>query len=158
MAESVILHGCRGRELEIRFDMNAYAEAERELGRSVGQVLADMDKFGLDVTRVLLWAGTRASYRRMTIQRAGDIIDEFVEDYDDGLERIQKAIFTAIQRSGLWKIAEGAAEESGEELPNLDALDGGSSPSADGSEKSESGSAQSAGRGSKKKSGRRKRS
>ena len=88
------------RDLYVRFDINALAMVERELGKGVGQIFEDPENIGLDTLRVLLWAGTKWCYRRMTVELAGDILQAQQEDFKD-LEPVTLALLEAMNKSGL---------------------------------------------------------
>lgn len=58
----------------IKFDMNAVCRLEKELGHSIAQI--DWNHVGFSTLRTLLWACLRHSVRNLTLEQAGDFIDQ----------------------------------------------------------------------------------
>jgi len=88
----------------LRYDINALANIERELDKPIGEVFGEIQETGdvrLDVIRVLLWAGAKRFNRRMTPDLAGRVIQEYIEDHGD-LEEMGTVIMEAVKKSGLY--------------------------------------------------------
>lgn len=85
-----------GRSRRLRFDMNALAELEGVLGRSVAEVLSgDGQALGFASMRALMWAGLRHEDRGITLERAGQMMQSAIESgmsLSDLLEKISEAI------------------------------------------------------------------
>lgn len=65
-----------GERYALRFDWNAAVDFEQATGRLVSQALTSLAACQLSATdlRGLLWAGLRASGRKLSLEEAGDLI------------------------------------------------------------------------------------
>jgi hypothetical protein len=80
MASYAVTIELGGRARRIRFDMNALAELEGVLGRSVAEILSgDGHALGFAAIRALVWAGLRHEDRGLTLDRAGMLIQSALD-------------------------------------------------------------------------------
>lgn len=85
-------------ERHLRFDINALADAEEALGVGLGQAL--QSRAGIRELRALLWAGLRWEDKKLTLERTGEILQEYVESGGD-LTAVAEALTKALAASGL---------------------------------------------------------
>lgn len=95
------------RERRLKFDANALADTEERLG-GLGKVIQQEASFAL--IRVLLWASLKHEDRGMTVERAGDLIQRYIEDGGD-LETLAATVIQAVLSCGLFR-------DAGDESPN----------------------------------------
>lgn len=85
-----------GRSRRLRFDMNALAELEGVLGRSVAEVISgDGQALGFASMRALMWAGLRHEDRGITLERAGLLMQQAIESgmtLADLLAKVSEAV------------------------------------------------------------------
>ena len=85
-----------GRSRRLRFDMNALADLEGVLGRSVAEVLSgDGNALGFAAMRALMWAGLKHEDRGLTLERAGLLMQGAIESgmsLADLLAKISEAV------------------------------------------------------------------
>src|SRR5690606_18855848 len=99
-------------ERRLRFDINALADAEMQLGMGLGRFMQQEATFA--VLRVLLWAGLKWQDRRMTLERAGTILQQHIAG-GGGLEAAGTTVTEAIMTSGLFRGVEEGVD------PNMEA-------------------------------------
>lgn len=90
------------RERELRLDINAISDASEVAGRAVASFLSGetRDIAGVPAIRALLWACLRRQDKRLTLDRVGDLIHQYVEQGGTLFELFIK-ISEAWQASGL---------------------------------------------------------
>lgn len=66
------------RPRRLRFDANALADLEGVMGMGLGRMMAD-DQMGIRTLRAMLWAGLKWEDRGLTLERAGRLIMQYVE-------------------------------------------------------------------------------
>ena len=99
----------------LRFDVNALADAEQSLGMGLGKILGEEASFWL--IRTLLWAGLKWEDRRLTPEKAGAILTEYLSEKDGDLEAVATTVMEAVMASGLF----GEVGEDSEDDPNAEA-------------------------------------
>jgi hypothetical protein len=62
--------------LIVKFSTNAICEAEGEAKKSFGELVDALASVDFRAMRVLLWAGTKERDPSMTLEKAGDLIDD----------------------------------------------------------------------------------
>lgn len=92
------------RARNLRFNINAIGDADHYLRATMTEVLRQaFEGYGMRVsdTRVLLWAGLKHEDRHLTIERAGELIEQAI---DNGMTmaELQLKIGEAIAASGLF--------------------------------------------------------
>ena len=97
-----------GKNKRLRYDFNAVADIEEKSGKGLGSLFNEQN-IGLYSMRLLLWGGLKWEDPGLTIQRTGQMIQQFIEDGND-LEDLTPYIEEAINKSGLF----GSSESSGE--------------------------------------------
>ena len=61
-------------EYTLKFSTNAICELESRLDKGLNTIVANMER--LTTVRAMLWAGLQSKHESITIDRAGDIIDQ----------------------------------------------------------------------------------
>ncbi len=79
-----------GQTYTLKFSTNAICEAESVSGKSFGELCLEIQKADFRAMRALLWAGLRPAHKDVTLDMAGDILDE-VEPLEIR-EKLDKAI------------------------------------------------------------------
>lgn len=119
MSEAVNLYEFAGKDRKLRFDMNAFADLEKELGQSIfawlggmqtmieaardGQEDGELDMskitFGLNDARLLLWAGLKwADPEVKKPADAGRLLEKHIDDGGDFGE-VVRVVFQAVIQS-----------------------------------------------------------
>ncbi len=98
-AGAITLKNFVGKDRYLRFDLNAFADMERETGKGISSILKE-ESIGLDSLRLLFWAGTKWSDKRMDIETAGNVIEQFIAE-NGKIEDLANYIQQAIEQSGL---------------------------------------------------------
>jgi hypothetical protein len=94
-----------------RFDINALADFEQEVGMGFGQLMQMKAVFA--ATRALLWAGLKHEDRTLTVQKTGTLMQGFLTA-GGGIDELLGAAMMAAQEQGaLGKPP--AAEDEGED-------------------------------------------
>lgn len=104
----------KGKTKRLRYDFNAIADVEEKAGAGVMKLFSD-DMMGFHTLRLLLWGGLRHEDRGLTIQRAGMIISDLMDE-GHALEDIGVFITEALYASGIIsrESSDSENEESGE--------------------------------------------
>ena len=89
-----------GEMKKLRFDFNALADLETQVGMGVAKLFSE-DMIGFQTLRLLFWAGLRHENSRLTLNGAGDILKQMIDEgytFNDLSDLISKAL----QASGLF--------------------------------------------------------
>ena len=89
-----------GKNKRLRYDFNAVADIEEKSGKGLGSLFSEQN-IGLYSIRLLLWGGLKWEDPGLTIQRTGQLIQQFIED-GNTLENLMPYIEEAINKSGLF--------------------------------------------------------
>ena len=85
-----------GKERRLRYDINAAAEMEELMGgKSLLYVLGSPMAAGFSAIRVLLWGGLKHADKGLTLQRVGQMMQEYMEaggNLGELAERIGEAL------------------------------------------------------------------
>lgn len=84
---------------KLRFDINALSDAEEALGVGIGAIL--QQNLGIRTIRALLWAGLKWQDHGLTLQRAGTLLQKYIEDRGD-LSVLEEKLVEALMGSGLF--------------------------------------------------------
>ena len=84
---------------KIRFDLNALVEVEAIAGKSLTALLGDLS---LTTLRDLTWAGLKHEDRRLTRERAGQLLQGYLEAGGTTEELITRLV-DALEQSGVFK-------------------------------------------------------
>jgi len=84
---------------KLRFDINALSDAEEALGVGIGAIL--QQNLGIRTIRALLWAGLKWQDHGLTLQRAGTLLQKYIEDGGD-LSVLEGKLVEALIGSGLF--------------------------------------------------------
>jgi len=104
----------RGVEIELdkprkfRYDFNAIADLEDKAGCGIAKFLSE-EKAGISTIRLLTWAGLKWQDKGMTIERAGSIVQRYIED-GGILETLSSFIGVALKMSGV--LGDGKEEDT----------------------------------------------
>lgn len=82
--------GESGRTYSLKYSMNAVVELEEALRMPISQFTQLAHNFGVREARALLWAGLLHKQKDLTIEQAGDILE------DIGLEKASKEAAEAL--------------------------------------------------------------
>lgn len=69
----------KSKEYWLKYDFNAICDIE-EMGKKPIQSLFSEDSMGLSTIRLLIWGGLKHNDQGLTIQRAGFIIRDYLEE------------------------------------------------------------------------------
>lgn len=84
----------------LKFDINAFSDAEEALGMSMGAAMKT--NMGFRSIRALCWAGLKWEDRGLTEERVGTILQKHIEG-GGSLEAVSLKVAEAIAASGLFK-------------------------------------------------------
>lgn len=86
------------RERHLKFDINALADVERVADKSV-LALMEKGRAGFDTLRTLLWGGLKWEDRGLTLERAGAMLQAYMEAGGD-IQALTEKILAALYGSG----------------------------------------------------------
>ncbi len=89
-----------GKVKKLRFDFNAIADLEQQAGSGVVNLFSE-ERVGFHTIRLLFWAGLRWEDNGLTMQRAGMVIKQLLEE-GHSLEDLSEWISKALKLSGLF--------------------------------------------------------
>ena len=123
----------------LRFDFNALADFEQINGMGLGQLLSMKAVFG--TTRAMLWAGCKWDDPTLTLEKAGDLMGEYIRS-GGGIDTILGKCFEAAIEQGAIGTTpkkDESDDDSGNESPSTQkALKEVSKPGPSGSKKPKS--------------------
>jgi hypothetical protein len=93
-----------GKSRKLRYDFNAIADIEQKAGLGIGAMF-DETRVGLNSVRLLVWGGLKWQERGLTIERAGQFLQDYIRD-GGTIEDIMNGIHKALEQSGLIRFAE----------------------------------------------------
>jgi len=85
--------------LRLRYNINAFSDIERAMGVGLSGLISG-DRVGLDTIRMLIWGGAKWADPRMTPERAGMLLQRFIDNGGD-LDVVGTTITEAMFASGL---------------------------------------------------------
>lgn len=88
------------RPRHLRFSINALADLEEATGQSVLLAMSEKN-LGFRSLRALLWAGLRHEENGISIERAGDLLQKFMENGGE-LSTVMEKVALAVQACGLF--------------------------------------------------------
>lgn len=83
----------------LRFDLNALADFEQECGMGFAQLMQTKAAFA--TVRAMVWAGLKWQDRGLTVERAGELIGEYVRDGGSIDTILTMCIETAMEQGAL---------------------------------------------------------
>ena len=92
-----------GNDYKLRMDVNALSEVEIKMNMGFSKVM--QLELSVAMIRVLLWAGLKWCDRKMTIEKAGNLLETHLEN-GGSLDEISEKIGEAVKSSGLFKSME----------------------------------------------------
>ena len=69
-----------GKNRRIKFDYNALADLEKEAGAGIAKLFTDEANIGFNTIRLLVWSGLKHEERGLTLNRAGLMIEQYIEE------------------------------------------------------------------------------
>lgn len=95
----------------LRFDVNALADIEVKAGLGLDTLLGE-ERVGINAIRVLLWGGLRWEDKALTLEAAGNLLQQYIEEGGD-LTALGAQVMDAIRNSGL--VQSGKKQDAPEE-------------------------------------------
>lgn len=95
----MILIQLNNQEFELRYDFNAICAMEEKMGKGIHAIMQE-DSAGLNVIRMLVWAGLRHSVPGIKIDIVGTWIFEEIKN-NKNLEEISQKCIEALMQSGI---------------------------------------------------------
>jgi len=110
------------RKRDLLYDLNALADFEQEVGMGFAQLMQMKAAFA--TVRAIVWSGLKWQDRALTIERAGELIGEYVRGSEDGSrpggdinDMLSHCIETAVNQGALGRPKTPEAESSQPALP-----------------------------------------
>jgi hypothetical protein len=106
------------RPRHLKFDINAIADIERETKTGILNLLQH-ERMGFDSLRILIWGGLKHEDRSLTIEKVGELIQNYIvanqSNLFEAILLFSEKIIEALRESGLIGAPEGnsPAEETG---------------------------------------------
>jgi hypothetical protein len=72
------------RPRHLKYDINAIADIERETKTGITALL-QQERLGFDSIRILLWGGLKHEDRTLTVEKVGDLIQNYMVDQKSNL-------------------------------------------------------------------------
>jgi hypothetical protein len=95
-----------GKPRHLKFDLNALADAEREVKSGIA-ALFNEERMGVDTVRIFIWAGLKHEDKALTINEVGEMIEDYIinsgEDLMEALSELQNVIMKGIMASKVFK-------------------------------------------------------
>jgi hypothetical protein len=98
------------RKRALRYDLNALADFEQEVGMGFAQLMQMKAAFA--TVRAITWCGVKWQDRTLTVEKAGDLIGEYVREGGDINEILTKCIETAVNQGALGRPRTPEADET----------------------------------------------
>lgn len=98
-----------GKTRKLRYDFNAIADIEEKADLGIGALFSER-RAGLHSIRMLVWGGLKWQDKGLTVERAGTLIRDYLNDggtFEGLMEKVQEGL----SKSGIVKIEE--VEEEG---------------------------------------------
>lgn len=118
MAKPYVEFEVNGEMKQMRFDYNAVADLEEYFNAGIMEIMNEK-RVGFSMLRAFFWAGLRWRDRGLTIQRAGNLVEQMIKD-GKTLPDLMKIVTEALDRSGLFKFGEADDEEAADEAEATD--------------------------------------
>lgn len=110
-------HGLETRTRSLRFDMNAMSDFEQLTGMGLAQLMSTHAVFA--ATRALLWAGLKHQDRGLTIDRIGNLMQDYIYDKSGTVDELLEAcLIAAIEQKAIPDTRLKADEEEKKPSPN----------------------------------------
>ena len=87
------------RRRSLRFDLNALADFEQEVGMGFAQLMKSRAIFA--TARAMLWAGLKHEDSALTIERVGDLLTDYMQQGGKVDEALQLAFKAAMDQGAL---------------------------------------------------------
>lgn len=98
-----------GRKRSLRFDINALADFEQETGMGFAQLMQQKATFA--AARALLWAGLKYADRTLTIERTGELLNQYVKDAEAEDSRSINDVLLVVLQAGIEQGAFGSVKK-----------------------------------------------
>jgi hypothetical protein len=96
------------RPRKLRVDVNSVSDFEDAAGVSIFELVFNVDRLRIGVIRTLLWATMKADDKKLTRERVGALMNEFIVGGGD-LQALANALVEAINKSRLITALSGGA-------------------------------------------------
>lgn len=83
----------------LKYDINAMGDFEQLTGMGLAQMMSTRAVFG--ATRALLWAGLKHTDRALTIDRCGQLMQDYIEQGGDVADLLAAAIDAAVKQKAI---------------------------------------------------------
>lgn len=100
------------RKRSLRYDLNALADFEQEVGMGFAQLMQMKAIFAS--ARALLWAGLKHEDRTLTIEKVGNLLSQFMQRGGTIDEALTAAFSAAIDQGALGKPPDESEEQKAE--------------------------------------------
>lgn len=97
------------RERYLRFDWNRLCQLEDRLGMGLGRAIM-LGRYEANLLRLLVWAGLLHEEPKLTVERAGELIQLYLEG-GGSLEELNRKINEALAATKLFKAESNEASE-----------------------------------------------
>ncbi len=99
------------RPRRLRLDHNALVTVEELIGKPISRIVAG-GELGFREIRALVFAGLRHDDRRLTLERVGELLDEYVAQGHD-LAHVLDLVTRALEQSGIFNKPKQAEDGQG---------------------------------------------
>ena len=102
-----------GKSRPLRYRFNDVADVEEKAGLGIAALFAE-NRIGLHSIRLLIWGGLKWTDHGLTVQRTGDLLQDYLEQGGSLVELMDK-VRQALEKSGIMKFGEAEEEEGNAE-------------------------------------------
>ena len=99
----------REKEYKLRFNINAIADIEQKAGKGIGALFSE-ENMGVNSIRLLLWGAIRHQEKGLTLDKAGMILDDFMEEGGTLESLMTDYIQPAMEKCKFLQTGEGKSE------------------------------------------------
>ena len=110
------------RRRSLRFDLNALADFEQEVGMGIAQLMQTKAIYA--TTRALLWAGLKHEDRGLTVDRVGNLLDLYMRGGGDLSEALSAAFQAAVAQGAMGSSQSDEASSQGNVTTPVDPAPG----------------------------------
>jgi hypothetical protein len=101
----------------LKYDLNALADFEQQCGMGIGQLLQMKAIFA--TARAMFWCGAKHEERSMTLEDAGDLIQDYIRGNHGTVNDMMTACFEIAIEQGALGVQKSPAGESDDSDPNV---------------------------------------
>lgn len=104
-----------GKKRSLKFDTNALADFEQEVGMGFPTLMASRAVFA--ATRALAWCGMKHADRTLTLDRVGDLIQDYINGGGQIHDVLGVCMKTAVEQGALKQLQTDEDDQEPEETP-----------------------------------------